>query len=154
MLKSPCPLGDANQSIPLGSDHPSPSLSTHPSLSSNDVPFSLTQSSALFPSKLSPYPSLSVSCHCVESLGNGSLLSSVPSPSESTPAKTHPTLSTAAPRVVLGHKSTESRTPSPSVSVCVAEQPKLFTDSLEGVLGHWSWKSNTPSPSKSTSFCA
>ena len=88
-----------------GSDHPSPSPSGQPSRSSVDVPDTDGHSSESTPSKLSPKPSPSLSNHCVDSVGKASSLSSIPSPSESTPAKTQPSSSTAAPKVVSGQTS-------------------------------------------------
>ena len=64
------------------SAHPSPSESTHPKTPpSVEFPNIVGHESGFVPPILSPYPSPSMSCHCVESSVNLSSPSDQPSPS-------------------------------------------------------------------------
>ena len=64
-------LGNASPEL----DHVSKSVSAHPNKSALLFPAIVGQESGFVPRGLSPYPSLSVSFHCVISSGNESLTS-------------------------------------------------------------------------------
>jgi hypothetical protein len=68
---------------PSGFDQVSESESTHPNRSEVDVPERETHPSGDCPEGLSPYPSPSVSTHCVASFGKSSPVLDHPSPSVS-----------------------------------------------------------------------
>ena len=84
-MSAPSAIVHTGPLVPLrsSSDAPSESVSGQPNRSKVEPPDTVGQASGLFPVLSSPYPSPSVSFHCVESVGKASSESAYPSLSKS-----------------------------------------------------------------------